>query len=101
MKKILSIFSIVAIAMMTFSCKNEGKSAQEGEETVVEAAALVEVKPTFNGGDANDFLKFVEENIVYPEKAKENGDQGKVYLTFVVDATGKVGNVKVLKGVSE
>ena len=72
------------------------------EETVEEEAIpfqLVETKPSFNGGDANEFSKWVNERLVYPEIAKENGVQGRVMLQFTVGSDGKVSNVKVLRGV--
>lgn len=72
------------------------------EEHVEEEAIpfqLVEKKPSFQGGDANDFSKWVNERLVYPEIAKENGVQGRVMLQFTVGADGKVSNVKVLRGV--
>ena len=72
------------------------------EETVEEEAIpfqLVEQKPSFNGGDANEFSKWVNKNLDYPEIAKENGVQGKVILQFTVNPDGSVSNVKVLRGV--
>lgn len=59
----------------------------------------VEVKPSFNGGDANEFSKWVNSKLIYPEIAKENGVQGKVTLQFTVNKDGSVSNVKVLRGV--
>ena len=61
----------------------------------------VEVKPTFKGGDADAFVKYVQENIKYPQSALENNESGKVTVSFVVDANGKVRNAQVVKGVSE
>ena len=61
----------------------------------------VEVKPTFKGGDADSFVKYVQENIKYPQSALENNESGKVTVSFVVDANGKVRNAQVVKGVSE
>ncbi len=76
---------------------------EEVEEEVVEEEAipfqLVEEKPSFNGGDANEFSKWVNSRLVYPEIAKENGVQGRVVLQFTVNADGTVSNVKVLRGV--
>lgn len=77
------------------------ESAPE-EETIEEEAIpfqLVEEKPSFNGGDANEFSKWVNSRLVYPEIAKENGVQGRVTLEFTVNADGSVSNVKVLRGV--
>ncbi|MBP5210969.1 MAG: energy transducer TonB [Bacteroidales bacterium] len=72
------------------------------EEVIEEEAipfALVEHKPSFQGGDANEFTKWVNKNLVYPEIAKENGIQGRVILQFTVDTDGSVKNVKVVRGV--
>ena len=74
------------------------------EEEVEEEAIpfqLVEEKPSFNGGDANEFSKWVNSKLVYPEIAKENGVQGRVTLQFTVEADGRVTNVKVLRGVDD
>ena len=76
---------------------------EEVKEEVVEEEAipfqLVEEKPTFNGGDANEFSKWVNSKLQYPEIAKENGVQGRVTLQFTVNPDGSVSNVKVLRGV--
>lgn len=71
-------------------------------EVVVEEAIpfqLVEVKPSFQGGDANKFSKWVNSRLVYPEIAKENGVQGRVTLQFTIEKDGSVAKVKVLRGV--
>ncbi len=41
--------------------------------------------------------KWVFERMFYPEVAKENGVQGRVVLSFIVDADGYVKNVTVLQ----
>ena len=73
------------------------------EEEVVEEEAipfqLVEEKPSFQGGDANQFSKWVNSRLEYPEIAKENGVQGRVTLQFTVEKDGSVTKVKVLRGV--
>ena len=72
---------------------------EEEEEEEAIPFQLVEQKPSFQGGDANDFSKWVNARLVYPEIAKENGVQGRVTLQFTVEADGRVTNVKVLRGV--
>ena len=72
------------------------------EEAVEEEAIpfqLVEEKPSFQGGDANQFSKWVNSRLVYPEIAKENGVQGRVTLQFTVEKDGSVTKVRVLRGV--
>ncbi len=61
----------------------------------------VEQKPTFNGGDANGFAKWVNSRLVYPEVAKENGVEGRVTLQFTIGKDGKLQDVKVLNSPDE
>lgn len=63
------------------------------------AFVFVEDPATFQGGDLNDFREWVQENLVYPEEAIENGIFGRVTVQFIVDSKGKVGDVMVLRGV--
>ena len=72
---------------------------EEEEETIF--VVNVEEKPTFNGGDANEFSKWVNARLVYPEVAKENGVEGRVTLQFTIDKEGRLGDVKVLSSPDE
>ena len=60
---------------------------------------LVDVMPTFRGGDINKFREWVQRKTRYPETATINGIQGRVYVTFIVEKDGSVTNGKVVKGV--
>ena len=62
---------------------------------------FADTKPGFNGGDANEFNKWVAQQVVYPENCKKEGIAGRVTLSFIVNETGKVSDVKVLRGVHE
>ena len=59
----------------------------------------VEVKPTFQGGDAGEFAKWVQENLQYPQAAKDADVQGRVVAQFVVGTDGKIQDVQVLRGI--
>jgi periplasmic protein TonB len=59
---------------------------------------VVEEMPLFPGGDAA-IQKYIGENVVYPEIAKENNIQGRVIVKFCVTPKGGVDQVSVLKGV--
>ncbi len=78
---------------------------EQVEEEVVEEETIpfmfVEEKPKFNGGDANEFSKWVGKNLVYPEIAKENGVSGRVMLQFTINPDGSLSNIIVLRGVDE
>ena len=56
----------------------------------------VEQMPEFPGG-IEEMTKFLQKNLVYPPSAQENGISGKVYIQFVVDKSGKISNVKVMR----
>ncbi|MCL2739085.1 MAG: energy transducer TonB [Bacteroidales bacterium] len=71
---------------------------EEIEEEEI-SVVIVEEKPKFMGGDENTFNSWVLNNIDYPEVAKENGVQGRVMLTFVVNTDGRVIDVQVTRGV--
>jgi TonB family protein len=59
---------------------------------------LYEEMPSFIGGDEAR-MRFLWNNIKYPSTAKENGIQGKVFITFIIDEQGQVTNVQILKGI--
>ena len=88
-------------ASIDIAIRDYVEAVVEEEEVEEEAIPfqLVEEKPKFQGGDANDFTRWVNSRIVYPEIAKENGVQGRVTLQFTVNADGSVSNVKVLRGI--
>ena len=72
------------------------------EEDVTEETlpfVMVEQKPKFNGGDANEFSKWVNSRLQYPQICIENGRQGRVTLSFTIKADGSLSDVKVLRGV--
>jgi TonB family protein len=79
------------------SGKMEKKLAQgEVEESAV--FSVVEEVPSFPGGE-QALKKFLSDNIQYPLLAKENGIQGTVYASFLVDKNGRIGNIKIIRGI--
>lgn len=76
----------------------DSQENSETEEDEEEDFVLIEVKPTFKGGDANTFARWVAEKLRYPLDAKREGISGRVMLSFTVAADGYVKSVKVLRG---
>lgn len=70
------------------------------EEEVAEAEifTVVEESPSYPGGDEAR-IRFLQQNIQYPQMARESGIQGTVYVTFVVEKNGAVTDVRVLRGI--
>jgi len=59
---------------------------------------VVEEMPQFPGGP-NALFEYLNKNLKYPIVAEENGVQGRVIVTFVVERDGSLSDVKVVKSV--
>lgn len=57
-----------------------------------------EEQPEFPGG-ITSMMKFLRDKLNYPRLALENGISGTVFLQFKVDETGKISNIKILRGI--
>jgi len=82
----------------TLKSKDSEKKAKEKEPVPFQ---FLGQQPKFNGGDANEFSKWVAQNLRYPEKCRQSKVQGRVTLQFTITETGKVTDVNVLRGVNE
>lgn len=73
------------------------------KETVIavkeEIIDFPDVEATFPGGAAA-LQKWIGDNIQYPQTAIDMNDQGRVYLSFVVEPDGTISNIVVERGVS-
>lgn len=58
----------------------------------------VEKMPTFPGGEFKMY-EFLAMNIRYPQRARQDGYSGTVYVRFVVEPDGTITNIEVAKGV--
>jgi TonB family protein len=63
-----------------------------------EVFQIVDDMPTFNGGDMDDFRRFIAFNLRYPQEAAAKGIQGRVFIQFMVDKEGNVTDVMVVRG---
>ena len=122
--KILLIVPVVALIFVAFSCKQiaskklneinidnqvpppppppingQTKAAINIQSNGEEVFAKVDQMPVFPGGE-KAMMKFIHDNLNYPESAQTTGVQGTVIVNMIIDKTGKVTNAKVLKGVS-
>ena len=88
------LFALPLIVLLTvglfsdqrvFAQQNIGLDDQVGE------------MPVYPGG-ISEMFNFIRKNIKYPKSARRSGTQGKVFVSFVVDKTGKVTNIKADEG---
>lgn len=59
---------------------------------------IAEQNPEFRGGQA-ELYKWLAKNIQYPLEAKKNKIEGRVFVKFVIEDTGEIGEVKVMQGI--
>ena len=71
---------------------------EEEEESAQQIFTVVEEMPEFPGGQGA-LLQYLSKSIKYPVIAQENGIQGRVSCSFVVEKDGSVTDVQVLRGV--
>ncbi len=91
-------FSAMVGAVARKNVVIEEVAEEEADDDETQIFVVVENDPEFPGG--KDSLEaFIKRNLVYPQKAKEKGISGKVYLTFVVEKDGSITNIKVLRDI--
>lgn len=78
--------------------KNEVIVEEKTEVVEEKVFTAVEQMPRFPGGD-EALMKYLSTHINYPTMAMENNIQGRVIVQFVVEKTGKIGEVKVVRSV--
>ena len=81
-------FLLAGMLFYLFSCKN---MCEEPESPELQVFQIVENMPQFSG----DLSKWATQNIKYPSKAIEAGIEGKVYVNFIIDSTGRVGHAEI------
>ncbi len=87
--------SVIAQDTVITVVKSDSKVIKTEE---AEIFAIVEQMPEFPGGQ-DAMIKFLGENIKYPEEARKQGISGRVFVTFVVEADGEITNIELLRGI--
>lgn len=95
MKKVLLLLTVAVLACGAASAQTVTPLDQDNEIFTV-----VEHDPQFPGGN-EALYQYLGSNAHYPEKAKEQGVQGTVYLTFIVERDGSISNIRVLRSPSD
>ena len=97
-----------AIGAFTVEGNDETAEVKHVEEKIAEPEPVkeeetkvfdvVEQMPSFPGGPSA-LMQYLSSNIKYPVVAEENGVQGRVVCTFVVEKDGSITDVRVVKSV--
>ena len=86
----------VALMMLVLLFSFMTSTAQTKKNNMV--YDVVEVMPQFPGGQIA-MMKYIMENIKYPKQIMEEGNQGRVTVSFIVEKDGRVSNVRLLRSV--
>jgi TonB family protein len=97
MRYLLVIPFAATIGLMAACTETPPEAIQEEVEQVYKEA---DVMPEFPGG-MNELMQYMMQSIKYPKELQESGVSGKVFVQFVVNTEGKIGQVEVVKGVHE
>lgn len=76
----------------------EAVAQPEPKPEVEKVFDVVEQMPSFPGGPSA-LMEWLSNNVKYPVVAQENGVQGRVVVSFVVERDGSITDVKVVRGV--
>ncbi len=101
--KVLLVIPLVVILTVSFSFRysvaGPALITPPALHESVTANIPADKEPQFPGGfDA--MVKYLLENVKYPEQAKKDGIQGKVFISFTVTKTGKIEKTKVTQSVN-
>jgi TonB family protein len=115
--KLLALIPMLSLLVAVQACQDQTKepTVEPAAEAIAEPAAeaasayvekvegeifnMVDDSPVFPGGEEGR-VAFLQQNLRYPESARDAGDQGTVFVSFVIRDDGRIANVKVLRGVS-
>jgi len=103
MKNIFLVVAILLGSQISIAQTQDSEQLIQAPKAVEEAPqeetfVIVEKMPEFPGGQAA-LMHYLNSKIKYPEECRKMGVEGKVFVKFIVDATGNITNVQVLRGV--
>ncbi len=78
--------------------EEDNRHMQKEDGTDTQVFRIVEDMPEFPGGK-QALMKFIAQNVNYPEVAQKDSIQGKVFVSFVVEKNGNVSNTRIARGV--
>lgn len=97
LRLLLPFLGLVAVSSLRAQDEVVAPPVEEAHDPK-EPYTIVEEMPEFPGG--NDALfAYIAKELKYPEQAIEEGIEGVVFVTFVVEADGKITGVKVIRGI--
>ena len=96
----LMLLVVVFVPARANAQDKKEKTTQTHKDTTTgdKVYEVCEQMPIFEGGDAA-LLKYLRENLKYPDNTKDRGVQGRLVIGFIVEKDGSLTDVKVLRPV--
>jgi periplasmic protein TonB len=91
---VMLVLAFAAGLLFSLTGKAEAQNSYNGEEVFV----VAEEMPTFPG-ETKALYHEINQNLKYPQDARDNGIEGKVMVKFIVDKEGSVKNPTIIKSV--
>ena len=119
-KVLLTLPVFALLILLNTQCDNTKPNEEKQQTTVTETETILEqpvydteaatlqdsiyrvseVMPQYPGGP-NEIMRYIQENIKYPQSAKDNKIEGRVFVTFVVEKDGSITNAAVIRGIDK
>ena len=119
-KVLLTLPVFALLILLNTQCDNTKPNEEKQQTTVTETETILEqpvydkealnlqdsiyrvaeVMPQYPGGP-NEIMRYIQENIKYPQSAKANKIEGRVFVSFVVEKDGSITNATVLRGIDK
>ena len=119
-KVLLTLPVFALLILLNTQCDNTKPNEEKQQTTVTETETILEqpvydteaatlqdsiyrvseVMPQYPGGP-NEMMRYIQENIKYPQSAKDNKIEGRVYVSFVVEKDGSITNAAVIRGIDK
>ena len=106
-KVLLTLPVFALLILLNTQCDNTKPNDEKQQtpatelETVQDSIYRVsDAMPEYPGGP-NEMMRYIQENIKYPQSAIDNKIEGRVFVTFVVEKDGSITNAAVLRGIDK
>jgi TonB family protein len=119
-KVLLTLPVFALLILLNTQCDNTKPNDEKQQTTVTETETILEqpvydteaatlqdsiyrvteVMPQYPGGP-NEMMKYIQENLKYPQSAIDNKIEGRVFVSFVVEKDGNITNAAVMRGIDK
>jgi TonB family protein len=96
--RLLAVSSTLVLIFFACSSPQEKTQKATAEIAIEQVFLVVEKMPEYIGGQ-QAMYKFIGDNIKYPDQAKEENIEGRVFISFIVEKDGRIANVEILRGI--